>query len=574
VTISQTWNGTGSTVFKALVVDATTPGTTSSSSSLLLDLQVGGTSLFRVGKNGYLGIISAPNASYLVNAGGPIGAAQYACTSSVGGFYWDAANSSGLFRDGDNAVALRNSTAAQTFNVYGTYTSITDYRRLSISVDNTTGNATITANKGSATTDLGSTVSINGVPVGLGKGNISTNVALGTGALNANTTGFQNTIIGKDALLNSSTGSYNVIIGSNASKATIGTNNYNTVIGAQAFENCTTSNYNSAFGQGAGFFITGGGNLTNSTNSVFFGALTKANGNSQTNQIVIGHEAEGLGSNTAVLGNASITTTALRGNVGIGTTAPAATLHVNGLDADQNTKRIALFQSNDLNIQNDFSVVGITSADTIVNTFQHRLLDLEFTNVAGTVTASTYVRMLTNGTERAGIGLADNEFVITGAATERLRISTAGNVGIGTTAPSSKLHVEGSIAIAAAQDLSWVGRAAIQSPGVGIFQISDTTGTDVNRLSFGHNNLNSPALKRVGTELQVVQAGTTAASNFAAGDADLTFIEDRFRRKGAGTPEGVVTAPIGAVYHNTTGGAGTSFYVKESGTGNTGWVAK
>jgi len=43
---------------------------------------------------------------------------------------------------------------------------------------------------------------------------------------------------------------------------------------------------------------------------------------------------------------------------------------------------------------------------------------------------------------------------------------------------------------------------------------------------------------------------------------------------GAGTPNGVVSAPIGSIYSNTTGGAGTSFYVKESGTGNTGWVAK
>jgi hypothetical protein len=43
---------------------------------------------------------------------------------------------------------------------------------------------------------------------------------------------------------------------------------------------------------------------------------------------------------------------------------------------------------------------------------------------------------------------------------------------------------------------------------------------------------------------------------------------------GTGTPEGAVTAPISSVYHRTDGGAGTSLYVKESGTGNTGWVAK
>jgi len=45
-------------------------------------------------------------------------------------------------------------------------------------------------------------------------------------------------------------------------------------------------------------------------------------------------------------------------------------------------------------------------------------------------------------------------------------------------------------------------------------------------------------------------------------------------RFGSGTPEAVVTAPVGAFYSRTDGGAGTSFYVKESGVGNTGWVAK
>jgi hypothetical protein len=43
---------------------------------------------------------------------------------------------------------------------------------------------------------------------------------------------------------------------------------------------------------------------------------------------------------------------------------------------------------------------------------------------------------------------------------------------------------------------------------------------------------------------------------------------------GSGTPEGNLTGAIGSTYHRTNGGASTSFYVKESGTGNTGWVAK
>lgn len=43
---------------------------------------------------------------------------------------------------------------------------------------------------------------------------------------------------------------------------------------------------------------------------------------------------------------------------------------------------------------------------------------------------------------------------------------------------------------------------------------------------------------------------------------------------GAGSPEGVVTAGPGSLFLNTSGGSGASLYVKESGSGNTGWVAK
>jgi hypothetical protein len=43
---------------------------------------------------------------------------------------------------------------------------------------------------------------------------------------------------------------------------------------------------------------------------------------------------------------------------------------------------------------------------------------------------------------------------------------------------------------------------------------------------------------------------------------------------GANSPETVVTAPVGSIYFRSGGGAGSSFYVKESGAGNTGWVAK
>lgn len=43
---------------------------------------------------------------------------------------------------------------------------------------------------------------------------------------------------------------------------------------------------------------------------------------------------------------------------------------------------------------------------------------------------------------------------------------------------------------------------------------------------------------------------------------------------GFGTPEAAVTAPVGSLYLRADGGAVTTLYIKESGTGNTGWVAK
>ena len=51
-------------------------------------------------------------------------------------------------------------------------------------------------------------------------------------------------------------------------------------------------------------------------------------------------------------------------------------------------------------------------------------------------------------------------------------------------------------------------------------------------------------------------------------------LNDRGLFNGTGSPEGVVTAEPGSLYCNSSGGASTTLYVKQSGSGNTGWVAK
>lgn len=43
---------------------------------------------------------------------------------------------------------------------------------------------------------------------------------------------------------------------------------------------------------------------------------------------------------------------------------------------------------------------------------------------------------------------------------------------------------------------------------------------------------------------------------------------------GSGSPEGTVTAVVGSIYQRNDGASLTTLYVKESGSGNTGWVAK
>lgn len=63
----------------------------------------------------------------------------------------------------------------------------------------------------------------------------------------------------------------------------------------------------------------------------------------------------------------------------------------------------------------------------------------------------------------------------------------------------------------------------------------------------------------------------SAGSNYTL--TGKLFSNDQFY-SGSGSPEGSVTARIGSIYQRSDGGASTTLYVKESGTGNTGWVAK
>jgi len=122
----------------------------------------------------------------------------------------------------------------------------------------------------------------------------------------------------------------------------------------------------------------------------------------------------------------------------------------------------------------------------------------------------------------------------------------------------------GSITVSSSGILRWNTRSVISSASNGVFMLSNNAQNDFTRLQFGGTTSAFPSIKRSATALQVRLAD----------DSNYAGMESLYSRYGSGSPEGVVTAPIGATYSRGDGGAGTSFYVKESGVGNTGWVAK
>lgn len=166
-----------------------------------------------------------------------------------------------------------------------------------------------------------------------GKGNLDSNTSFGRGALKSNIDGDSNTAIGTLALANNIDGDSNTALGSFALTNNLEGRN-NTSIGNYSLYNNLKGSQNTAIGNealntnrlgtsnvGVGYLagkilnIGSGGSYNGLFNSVFLGAKTASISDSQQNQIVIGYEAIGAGSNTATLGNTNITRTILRGDV-------------------------------------------------------------------------------------------------------------------------------------------------------------------------------------------------------------------------------------------------------------------
>lgn len=106
----------------------------------------------------------------------------------------------------------------------------------------------------------------------------------------------------------------------------------------------------------------------------------------------------------------------------------------------------------------------------------------------------------------------------------------------------------------------------------GRFLLQNNAATDFGRLQFGGTTSSFPSLKRSSTALETKLADDSAYAEHRA----LTFSVNNacVIRSGSGSPESAVTGNVCDLYLRTDGGASTTMYIKESGTGNTGWVAK
>lgn len=286
----------------------------------------------------------------------------------------------------------------------------------------------------------------------------SSNTALGANSLRSNVSGGYNTAVGYNALF-SNTGSLNTAQGMDALRYnTTGANN--TAFGQTALQPNVDGSFNTALGGAAGRFISNG--ITNNTSpdySLYLGYYTKSgdsDGNAQ-NEIVIGYDAIGTGSNSVVLGNDSITKTILKGSIGIGTTNPTTPLDI----GTTNSNGISISVSGDIvadrfvdkDNQTDYFLdpantsnnpsLSLSGLGSMAFNARYDSGSMQYETFLNT--SSAYI-----ANSSSGLSLFTSSAVgVTAPITwdQNLFLETGGNVGIGTTNPNEKLEVYGSIRI-------------------------------------------------------------------------------------------------------------------------------
>ena len=237
---------------------------------------------------------------------------------------------------GTNATASTSSTTGAVILSGGVgiaKDSHINSQRIGVGLLANTTNLAVGANALAATITGG----INNTAIGSGCGSGITsgsqNTLLGYAVGTLVTTGAGNCSIGYASLNQNTVGNYNTAMGYGALQNTTASNN--TAIGIAALQNITTGALNTAIGREAGCFQADGTTaLTTANNSVYLGRDTRGT-QSDSNSVVIGYQAIGLGANTTVIGTSSTTSAKVWGAVtAAGTlTADAYILSSSGIQA-------------------------------------------------------------------------------------------------------------------------------------------------------------------------------------------------------------------------------------------------
>jgi len=225
---------------------------------------------------------------------------------------------------------------------------------------------------------------------------------------------------------------------------------------------------------------------------------------------------------------------------------------------------------------------GNDSSDTVLISYGtsaiNRVINLGSGGISvtlndGTSTAATFQIQNNGGDTSVGtLGLSSGSGVYFGqsAIDRRMVIASGSSIDVvlnSTGSTGQPLTINGSggsVFLGASgtsnQALSWSGGSGLDRR----MQIGgNTIQVSLNSNGSSYQNL---AVQTLGGDLVVGSSSSTGIRLRSSGGAAIF--------SGTGTPEAAVTAPIGSLYLRTDGGAGTTLYVKESGTGNTGWVAK
>jgi hypothetical protein len=206
----------------------------------------------------------------------------------------------------------------------------------------------------------------------------SFNTSLGANAMDSLKRGFSNTAVGQNAMARITDGNANQAYGFHA-LGLMTTGISNNAFGHNSLQQLTSGTQNIAIGNESGRYVGDTGTTGNTTgnNNIFIGHQTRAKANPDTNEIVIGYQAVGNGSNTTTIGNAQTLTTFVRGRLDIGTIdSTASAINMLYADASGVIKKTAVpagsvdsvkMRSNTITAASGWTIGEETDANTSIN---------------------------------------------------------------------------------------------------------------------------------------------------------------------------------------------------------------